>query len=153
MPTWQKPNDQDYWSLVVDDLNLKCPLSVGFLPSSCREVNVEIELRADYDEPIGMLRERAAQYRSSEAQKRDGLRLPFDEEYSIEYTWDAMDFSERSDTGHYVARTYHVIRLCWRERVPEREYMHYDHVDCLRSKIFKPVIERRAKDGEEAELD
>lgn len=40
---------------------------------------------------------------------------------------------------------YHTTRLCWRARVPRREYMSYDFLDCLGVKGDRDGVVEKVK--------
>jgi len=117
------------------------------LPHSCWEVNLEYESLKKIPEQRRILRECAKKCRGIQLSRCDGTKIMLDEEYSMEFTWEGQtwkpadrdDFWQRGHIGDYIDATYHVIRLCWREKVPERKYMHYDHWDCLRSDGITPI--------------
>ncbi|KAF1963526.1 hypothetical protein CC80DRAFT_486895 [Byssothecium circinans] len=113
-------------------------------PDSCREVNVEFESLQKFPWQRKLLRGVAEKCRETQLTKRNGEKLEIDLDYSMEYTWEGTTWKPagRADNhwnGDYVTATYHVIRISWREKVAERHYMHYDHLDCLRSSAIEPM--------------
>lgn len=128
------------------------------LPASCQEVNLEFETREDVPEFRESLQHQAelcqhigaaagelavgqmsvAQLGRSQKpaglQRRDGSVLQFDTKYSKRYMWTGSG-QARWGTSALIREKetvkYRTVRLCWRARVPRREYMSYDHLDCL----------------------
>lgn len=128
------------------------------LPSSCQEVNIEFEIREDVPEfreslqhqvglcqKVGILACESADGQTEVAQsgvgqqpaglkKTDGSTLQYDATHSKRYTWVGSG-QARWGTSALIREKetvkYRTIRLCWRARVPRREYMSYDHLDCL----------------------
>lgn len=89
-----------------------------------------------------LLRECGEECAALQLLRNDGSSLHFDAAKSAEYTWEGKTFKPPSPDdnnweGRYVDATYHVIRLCWRDEVPERKYMRYDLVDCLQSSAIR----------------
>jgi hypothetical protein len=113
-------------------------------PDTCQEVNLEYESLQKFPKQRQLLREVSEKCRELQLTRRDGSKLDLDLEYSMEYTWEGTTWkpASRGDNhwnGEHVAATYHVIRICWRDQVPERNYMHYDQLDCLRSDAIVPL--------------
>ena len=122
------------------------------LPDSCQEVNLEFEAREDVPEFRESIQQQAklcqkirvmtarkltGQVPVSQAvglAKSDGSILQFDAKNSKRYTWVGSG-QARWGTSALIREKetvkYHTIRLCWRARVPEREYMSYDCINCL----------------------
>lgn len=126
------------------------------LPSSCQEVNLEFEIwddvpevqeslqrqielcqktgvRSDTDPHSDCAQQEDVQQPAG-LRRNDGSVLQFDPEHSKRYTWTGngqarWGFSALIRDKEMV--TYRTTRLCWRARVPRREYMGYDHLDCL----------------------
>lgn len=113
------------------------------LPNSCHEVNLEFESLKEFPRHRKLLRGFADRCRGIELTKCDGSRISIDDDHCMEYSWEGTTWKPRRAgyhwEGDYVTATYYVIRLCWREKVPEREYMHYDRLDCLRSSRIVPL--------------
>jgi hypothetical protein len=122
------------------------------LPTSCQEVNLEFEIREDVPEfqeslqqqaevcqKIGVAAVEGTEGQAESAQpaglKRiDGSVLEYDDTYSKRYTWIGSG-QARWGTSALIRDKetvkYRTIRLCWRARVPRREYMSYDYINCL----------------------
>lgn len=126
------------------------------LPTSCQEVNLEFEIREDVPEFRESLQQQAELCQKigvaprpdahsddpklEDAQQPAGLRrsdgsvLQFDATYSKRYTWVGSG-QARWGTSALIREKetvrYRTIRLCWRARVPRRDYMSYDHMNCL----------------------
>ncbi|PVI00112.1 hypothetical protein DM02DRAFT_410336 [Periconia macrospinosa] len=106
-------------------------------PNTCHEVTIEFESLTSFEFQRMILRDCAEKCKNIHLTRQDGTALEIDAEKSVEYTWEGKTFKPPvpgadSYAGSYVAAIYHVIRLCWRDKVPEREYMRYDRLDCLR---------------------
>lgn len=126
------------------------------LPASCQEVNLEYEIREDVPGFQKGLRQQTELCQKigisscSDAQsgngaleqtqqprglrKRDGTVLKFDASYSKRYTWIGAGTAGYGPTPldfDKVRVRYYTVRLCWRARVPRRDYTGYDYVDCL----------------------
>ncbi|KAF3049531.1 hypothetical protein E8E11_010055 [Didymella keratinophila] len=126
------------------------------LPASCQEVNLEFEIREDVPEFRESLQQQvelcqkigvrsapnalpgAVQAEGLEQpaglKKVDGAILQFDTTYSKQYTWIGSG-QARWGTSALIREKesvkYRTTRLCWRARVPRRDYMSYDHINCL----------------------
>lgn len=125
------------------------------LPTSCQEVNLEFEIREDVPEFRESLQQQAelcqkigvssdpgvhsGSVQSENPQpaglkKVDGTTLQFDASYSKRYMWIGSG-QARWGTSALIREKetvrYRTIRLCWRARVPRRDYMSYDHLNCL----------------------
>jgi hypothetical protein len=126
------------------------------LPTSCQEVNLEFEIREDVPEFRESLQQQAnlcqkigvssvpdaqsaltrpeGQQQPAGLKKADGTTLKFDASYSKRYTWIGSG-QARWGTSALIREKetvkYRTIRLCWRVRVPRRDYMSYDYMDCL----------------------
>lgn len=115
------------------------------LPESCQEVNIEFEMREDLLENSAAVREQANACRNLVLQKEGGSVLEVDRKYAVEYSWIGSKrprWSTSAGTwGAAVSLKYCTIRLCWRAKVPRREYMSYDRLDCLRLSGNADVIE------------
>ncbi|KAK7187353.1 hypothetical protein PSPO01_06583 [Paraphaeosphaeria sporulosa] len=121
-------------------------------PDTCREVNLELEVLRKNPTHRRKLRAISDQFREIHLTRRDGSKIELDETYSMEYTWEGKTWQPGDwEHGHggYVSATYHTIRLCWRAREPEREYMHYDYWDCLRSQKIKRIPSGYSSEKEE----
>jgi hypothetical protein len=127
-------------------------LSTITLPQSCQEVNLEFEIREDVPEFRESLQQQAeicqkigvvtgetldgqpAVLQPAGLVRSDGSVLQFDEVYSKRYTWVGSG-QARWGTSALIKEKetvkYRTIRLCWRAKVPRREYMSYDHMNCL----------------------
>ncbi|KAJ4992495.1 hypothetical protein SVAN01_01878 [Stagonosporopsis vannaccii] len=128
------------------------------LPASCQEVNIEFEIREDVPEfreslhhqaelcqKIGLAAADCADGQTNVTssiggqqpaglKRADGSTLRFDATYSKRYTWIGSG-QARWGTSALIREKetvkYRTIRLCWRARIPRREYMSYDYLDCL----------------------
>ncbi|KAH7410418.1 hypothetical protein DE146DRAFT_354562 [Phaeosphaeria sp. MPI-PUGE-AT-0046c] len=100
------------------------------LPSSCREVTLEMETRQDLVERWSELMEQAEKCRELELVRRDGENLVFDEKLAIQYTWVGSG-QARWGPGVDAREDYKAIRLCWRIGGSRREYTSHDRLDCL----------------------
>ena len=129
------------------------------LPASCQEVNLEFEIREDVPEFRESLQQQAelcqkigvasgeagpADGQTAVAQpgglrpaglrRSDGSVLQIDATLSKRYTWIGSG-QARWGTSALIREKetvkYRTIRLCWRARVPQREYTSYDDLDCL----------------------
>ena len=104
------------------------------LPASCQEVMLELETREDSLDtwPRSLELARACQHIA--LSRNDGTKLPFDDKNSVQYKWIG---GGQPRWGRVPAESrknkmeYHTVRLCWRANVARREYMSYDHLDCL----------------------
>ncbi|KAF2640059.1 hypothetical protein P280DRAFT_26612 [Massarina eburnea CBS 473.64] len=140
--------------LMRDRFDVSQSLLSARFPDTCQEVNLEYESLLKFPPQRKLLREVAEQCRQIRLTRRNGTRLDIDMEYSMEYTWEGTTWipanrGENHWNGDYDTATYHVVRICWRDKVPERNYMHYDHLDCLRSKAIAPMsLEDVEKDEE-----
>ncbi|UPX09956.1 uncharacterized protein EKO05_0000633 [Ascochyta rabiei] len=122
------------------------------LPVSCQEVNLELEIRKDVPEfreslqqqanlcqKIGFVTGESTQGQVHTAQpaglrRSDGSILPFDATNSKQYTWVGSGQARWGTSALIMEKEtvkYRTIRLCWRARVPRREYMSYDYMNCL----------------------
>lgn len=122
------------------------------LPSSCQEVNLEFEIREDIPEFQESLQQQAELCQQIEViaagevnrqadtaqpaglKRNDGSVLQYDATYSKRYTWIGSGQARWATSASMREKEtvkYRTIRLCWRARVPRREYMSYDHMDCL----------------------
>lgn len=136
---------------MADHFNVAKALVLAHFPSTCQEVNLEYESLENFPKQRQLLRKCAEECRDIQLSRRDGSQLFVDESYSLEYTWEGTTWRPniRGNNfweGDYVSATYHVIRLCWRDGVPEREYMHYDRSNCLRSNSITPVAPDSSSD-------
>jgi hypothetical protein len=123
-------------------------------PNTCREVTLEFEALRKDPKHRRKLRAVTDQFREIQLRRRDESKIELDGEYSMQYTWEGKTWQPGNwehGPGGYVSATYHVIRLCWRAREPEREYMHYDHWDCLRSSKIKRIPAGYVSENEESE--
>ncbi|KAF2445566.1 hypothetical protein P171DRAFT_430966 [Karstenula rhodostoma CBS 690.94] len=121
-------------------------------PNTCREVTLELEVLRKNPKYRRKLRAISDQFREIQLTRRDESKIALDENYCMEYTWDGETWQPgdwEHGPGGYVSATYHTIRLCWRAREPEREYMHYDHWDCLRSNKIKEMPSGYSSEKEE----
>lgn len=122
------------------------------LPSSCQEVNLEFETREDVPEFAESLEQQIELCKKvgevsdslsdelTKPQQRAGLRksdgtiLQLDTRYSKRFTWIGSGHA-RWGTSALIREKemvrYRTIRLCWRAAVPRRDYMSYDHLNCL----------------------
>lgn len=120
------------------------------LPASCQEVNLEFEIREDVPEfreslqhqaelcqKIGVTADCTNNLLSQQPaglRRIDGSALQFDATSSKRYTWIGSG-QARWGTSALIREKetvkYRTVRLCWRARVPRRDYMSYDHLDCL----------------------
>jgi hypothetical protein len=104
------------------------------LPSSCQEVNLEFETREDLLPDWPGLEDQIEACRALRLQKEDGSVLEIDDRYGLKYTWMGSGqarWGTSEDAVWKEKMRYHTTRLCWRARVPRREYMSYDFLDCL----------------------
>jgi hypothetical protein len=104
------------------------------LPASCQEVNLEFETREDLLPDWPGLEEQVGKCRGLGLRRADGMVLGIDEGFAVEYTWVGSGQARWGTSEDAVRRErmrYHTTRLCWRARVPRREYMSYDFLDCL----------------------
>lgn len=123
-------------------------------PNTCREVNLEFETLKTEPQHRRILREICSHLRALQLARRDESKIELDEGYCMEYTWEGSVWQPgdwQTGPGGYVSAEYHVMRLCWRAREPERNYMHYDHWDCLRSHRIKRVPSGFLYDHEESQ--
>ncbi|KAJ4383308.1 hypothetical protein N0V86_001353 [Didymella sp. IMI 355093] len=126
------------------------------LPTSCQEVNLEFEIREDVPEFRESLQQQAnlcqkigvssvpdaqsaltqpeGRQQPAGLKKADGTTLKFDASYSKRYTWTGSG-QARWGTSALIREKetvkYRTIRLCWRVKVPRRDYMGYDYMNCL----------------------
>lgn len=115
-------------------LRISATLASLVLPSSCQEVNLEFETREDSSPDWPHMQEQIAACRALSLKKADGTTLEIDQRYVVRYTWRGSGHArwgvdERA--GGKEEMRYDTIRLCWRGRVPNREYMSFDLLDCL----------------------
>lgn len=118
------------------------------LPTSCQEVNLEFEIREDVPEfreslqqqaeicqKIGITKgEEAEGSQPAGLTRNDGSMLQYDESSSLRYTWMGSGQARWGTSALIRDREtvkYRTIRLCWRARVPRREYSSYDQMNCL----------------------
>jgi len=114
---------------------LSATLASLVLPASCQEVNLEFETREDLLPDWPDMQEQIEACQALKLNKADGSVLEIDQRYAVRYAWRGSGHARwgTSETAVWKERMrYHTIRLCWRERVPRREYMSYDVLDCLR---------------------
>jgi hypothetical protein len=143
------------WSheAMKSDFHVSKALAKAQFPKTCREVNLEYESLEKFPKQRKLLRKCARECGEIQLTRRDGSKLAHDE--SSEYIWKGTTWlPHRGDNhweGDYVEAKYHVLRICWRANVPRREYMHYDHWDCLQSGALQPYISD--KEVEDEELD
>lgn len=117
----------------IDDLDYTLRSLV--IPESCQEVNLEFETREDLVENWSTLQERASVCQQVTLKRSDSSVLEFDSKYALQYSWTGSGQARWSTSEITLAKstmTYRTIRLCWRARVPRRDYMSYDHMNCLR---------------------
>lgn len=137
---WDFENEREPSFSYADRISTK--LNEILLPNTCREVTLELEVLRNNPKHRRKLRAMSNQFRDIQLARRDESKIVRDENYCMEYTWEGKTWQPgdwEHGPGSYVSATYHTIRLCWRAREPEREYMHYDHWDCLRSEQIKPI--------------
>lgn len=116
-----------FWSApFIDPKSISIDLLSVALPSTCQEVNLELEALEEDLQERRSLERHAKDLRMVRVRRKDRESLKFDES-SRDFTWQKENV------------TYYVIRLCWRSEVPRREYMHLDHLDCLTSSLAKVV--------------
>ena len=122
------------------------------LPESCQEVNLEFEVREDVPEFRKSIQQQAKLCQKIRVMTTCGLQgqvpvlqpaglaktngsiLQFDATNSRTYTWVGSGQARWGTSALIREREtvkYHTIRLCWRARVPEREYTSYDCINCL----------------------
>lgn len=114
------------------------------LPASCQEVTLEMEWREDLLSDWDGIKGLARACQEIALARSDGSQLEFDREYALQYKWICCDEPqspgyEDEEPDHL--KGYHTIRLCWRAKVVRREYMSYDHLDCLRVDGCPGVLE------------
>lgn len=136
---------------LADHFDVAATLAKAHFPITCQEVNLEYESLMKFPKQRRLLRKCAHECKNRQLTRRDGSTLDLD--YSREYAWKGTTWvPHRGDhhwEGDYMDAKYHVIRVCWRGKVPKREYMHYDRWDCLHSPTLIPFASER--DTEEAE--
>jgi hypothetical protein len=141
------------------------------LPASCQEVNLEFEIREDVPEFQESLQQQAelcqkigvpnVQSNPIEPEgpqppaglkKVDGTILQFDVSYSKLYTWIGSG-QARWGTSALIREKetvkYCTSRLCWRARVPRRDYISYDHMNCLDLTNCEEVKDLEDKTGDD----
>ncbi|KAI4667534.1 uncharacterized protein J4E79_002223 [Alternaria viburni] len=104
------------------------------LPSSCQEVTLEFETREDLLPDWPGLESQIEACRVLGLKKRDGSVLERDDDSAVVYTWRGSGHARwgTSEDGVWKEKMrYCTTRLCWRARVPRREYASYDFLDCL----------------------
>jgi len=130
-------------------------LSRAQFPDACREVTLEYESLEKFPEQRKLLRECAQECKETQLTKRDGTKLDFDD--SSEHIWTGTTWlphrGENHWEGDYAEARYHIIRLCWRANVSRREYMHYDHWDCLQSEALIPYVSENEGEDEDELMD
>jgi hypothetical protein len=113
---------------------LSSTLSTLTLPSSCQEVILEFETREDLLPDWPDLSSQVSACKTLVLKRKDGSELGIDEKYCKKYVWKGSGqarwgTSEQARVEEEMS--YHTERLCWRAKVPRREYMSYDFLDCL----------------------
>lgn len=94
-------------------------------PVSCQEVNIELE--AVNNIPIGTFEQFAQEIKDIMLLKRDGSTLHFSPKGSKEYHWRWVMSHSKDALDYY---NIHTARLCWRA-AGWKEGWTYDHVNCL----------------------
>jgi hypothetical protein len=118
------------------------------LPGSCQEVNLEFESREDMLPGWLGLEEQIGKCRGVGLRRADGMVLEIDDGFAVQYTWMGSGqarWGESEDAGRMEKMRYHTKRLCWRARVPRREYMSYDFLDCLNVERDKDGVVKEVK--------
>lgn len=116
------------------------------LPASCQEIDLELETREDAPEFRECLQRQAQLCQriglatpDNSAQlaglkRRDGSVLCFDAKSSRQYTWVGSG-QARWGTSALIRDKetvkYSTVRVCWRAKVPRRQYASYDCMNCL----------------------
>jgi hypothetical protein len=127
----------------IDRLSKK--LSELVLPSSCREVMVELESQEVFLGHYPRICEEARVCAALALTRSDGEKLEFDGQLALRYTWLGVGLSRLDGTDRWREASNmqnQTIRLCWREKVPRREYVSYDRLCCMgieRSERVKDV--------------
>lgn len=111
------------------------------LPASCQEVNLEVGAPPQSWRNMEQFIQHC---RNLDLNSKDGKKLPFDPRHAIFYEWHDEGGAHwdpkgttrpTEDTVHYLT-----ARLCWRATVPRRDYMSYDHSDCLQLQDCSSII-------------
>lgn len=114
------------------------------IPESCQEVTLELETREDLLDGQPSLSEQATACQEIALARSNGTTLDFDNIYAARYKWIGSGHARWGTSENALAKNtmhYHTTRLCWREKVARREYMSYDHLDCLRLEGCPQVVE------------
>lgn len=116
---------------VIEDTSRK--FSEVVLPSSCREVTLELEAREDTMDCWPALCQEARICAGYALRTSSGEALTFDRDSARVYTWMGRPRCDASVQSREPSRMEHyTIRLCWRANVARREYMSRDRICCLR---------------------
>jgi hypothetical protein len=104
------------------------------LPETCMEVTLEFETREDLLPDWPDLSSQIAACRGLALKRRDGVSLSIDDSFCKKYEWKGSGQARWGTSEQAMVKdsmTYHTERLVWRAKVPRREYMSYDFLDCL----------------------
>lgn len=112
------------------------------LPASCQEVNLELDT-GDLMRDGSRIQDLIQDCQRIALNRSDGTQLCIDPRYAIHYKWHGTGKARWAFSGTLTMRKmlYHTTRLCWRAKVPRREYMSYDRLDCLRLDDCEDVIQ------------
>ncbi|KAI8939211.1 hypothetical protein NX059_005041 [Plenodomus lindquistii] len=118
------------------------------IPATCQEVNLEVETREDLLNNWTSQQEQMEACRQISLKRSDGSFLRIDDRFALEYSWDGSGqarWSTSENTSSKSSMNYRAVRLCWRARVPRRDYMGYDHNDCM-DVTNDPKVKERGED-------
>lgn len=133
-PYWDFESSWESDSKYAERLSIQ--LAQVLFPIACEEVTLEFETLRRYPQHRRILRRVCKRLSEVELERRDKSKLKFTRSNCLEYTWEASTSQSggwMQGSGSGTSDSHHALRLCWRAQRLEREYMHFDHWDCLRS--------------------
>jgi hypothetical protein len=122
-------------------------LAALVLPETCREVVLELESREDLGERWEGMREQARKCCQLALRRSGGEALGFDEGCSVQYAWMGSGQARWGTSENSQAKKsmeYCTLRLCWWDGTARREYISYDHLDCLRLEGCEEIMKIEA---------
>ena len=127
---WPRVN----WERQSGCAEIEVDLQALVLPSSCHEVNLELEVTRIGNRLGEWIAEKVKKCRAIGLKRGDGVVLSVDETACEAYSWTGTRQGGSCNPRHNNGSAevaYYVKRICWRSRVLKREYMSLDHWNCL----------------------